>query len=144
MKLSWFLFAVAVPAAIIVTMVFFTGVFPRLHRDYLNVDDINCHVMNTVLVILELSISAFPVRLLHVVYIWCYELAYVIFSVVYWAFDHSHVMYPGVLDWNAPATTAVVLVVLGVIGIPLLQLILFGIYQLRMYVYTRCVCQYHD
>jgi len=139
MQLSWFLFCVATAAAIIVSMVFFTGIFPRLHRDYLSVIDINLHVMNTVLVILEFTIAAYPVRLLHVVYVYCYGLAYVIFSVIYWAFNHSHVMYPGVLDWNNPGTTAVVLVVVAFVGLPLLQLILFGIYQLRKYIYTRCV-----
>lgn len=139
MKLSWFLFSVATPAALIVSTVFFAGVFPRLHRDHLNVVDINMHVMNTVLVILEFTLSAFPVRLLHAVYVFLYGLVYVIFSVIYWAFDHSNVMYPGVLDWNAPATTAVVLVVLTFVGIPLLQLFLFGVYQLRRYVCTCCV-----
>jgi len=141
MKLSWFLFSVATPAALIVSTVFFAAVFPRLHHDYLNVIDINLHVMNTVIVVLEFTLSAFPVRLLHAVYVFCYGLVYVTFSVIYWAFDHSNVMYPGVLDWNHPATTAVVLVVLTFVGIPLLQLFLFGAYQLRKYVYIRCVQQ---
>jgi len=137
-KMSYFLFSVAAPAAIIVTVVYFAGVFPRRHRNYLNFEDVNCHVMNTVIIILEFTIAAFPVRLLHAVYVWCYALAYVIFSVIYWAFDHSHVMYPGVLDWNAPGTTAVVIVIMGFVAIPLLQFILFGIYQLRMFVHAQC------
>jgi len=142
MKLSWFLFSVATTAAVMVTAVFFAGVFPVLHLNHVSVIDINVHIMNTVLVILEFSISAFPVRLLHVVYVLCYGLAYVIFSVIYWAIDHSNVMYPGVLDWNAPKTTAVVLVVLTFVGIPLLQLILFSIYQLRLYICARCACRH--
>jgi len=142
MKLSWFLFSVAAPAAIIVTTIFFAAIFPQLHRSYLSVDDIALHVTNTVLVILEFTIAAFPVRLLHVVYTWCYGLAYVIFSAIYWAFDHSHVMYPGVLDWNAPRTTAVVIVIVALVGVPLLQFILFGIYQLRLYIFARCACRY--
>jgi len=140
MRFSWFLFSVTSPAAILVSVVYFTSLFPRLHRGYLNFEDASLHVMNSVLVILELSISAFPVRLLHAVYVLCYALAYVVFSVVYWAFDHSHVMYPGVLDWNAPTTTAVVLVILAAVGMPLLQFILFGIYHLRMYIYTHSAC----
>jgi len=139
MKLSWFLFCVATAAAIFVSVGFFAGVFPRIPRDYLTVVDINLHTMNTVLVILEFTIAAFPVRLLHVVYVYCYGLAYVIFSVIYWAFNHLNVMYPGLLDWNNPGTTTVVLVVVAFVGLPLLQLILFGIYQLRKYIYTRCV-----
>jgi len=137
MKFSWFLFSVSSTVAIIVSSVYFAGVFPGRHRDYLNLEDINLHVMNSVLVMLEFAIAAYPLRLLHVVYVWLYCLAYVIFSAIYWAFDHSHVMYPGVLDWNAPAITAVVLVVLTIVGIPLLQFILFSLFQLRMFIYTR-------
>lgn len=137
MKLSWFLFCIAAPAAIVVSIVFFAGVFPRLHRESLSVIEINVHVMNTVLIILEFTIAAFPVRLLHIVHGYCYAFAYVIFSVIYWAFDHSHVMYPGVLDWNTPGTTLMVLVILAFVGIPLLQFVLFGIYQLRKSVYNR-------
>jgi len=141
MKLSWFLFSVGTTAAVMVTVVFFAGVFPQLHMYRLSAIDINAHVMNTVLVILELTISAFPVRLLHVVYVQCYGLAYVIFSIIYWSIDHSHVMYPGVLDWNSPKTTVVVIVVLMFVGIPFLQFILFTIYQLRLYIYARCFCR---
>jgi len=140
MKLSWFLFAIAAPMAIIVTMVYFTGLFPLMHRDYLNFEDANLHLMNTVLVILEFAISALPVHLLHAVYVLCLGLAYVAFSIVYWAFDHSHVMYPRILDWNAPKNTVVVLVIMAFVGVPILQLILFGVYQLRKYIYARCGC----
>ena len=141
MKLSWFLFTVACPAAIGVTSVYFAAVFPQRHRDYLNAEDINLHVMNTMLVVLEYTLSAFPVRLLHLVYLWCYASAYVIFSAIYWAFDHSRVMYPGVLDWNTPARTGVVLAVLAFVGLPMLQFILFGVYQLRKYIYNHCACR---
>lgn len=142
-KLNWFLFSVATPAAVVVTTVFFTSIFPRLHQDYLNAENANLHVMNTVLVILEFTVSAFPVRMLHMVYVWLYGLAYLIFSTIYWAVDHSNVMYPGVLDWNVPITTAVVILVLFVIGIPLVQFILFNIYQLRLYIYTPACRQFH-
>jgi len=77
------------------------------------------------------------------VYVWLYGLAYLIFSTIYWAVDHSNVMYPGVLDWNVPITTAVVILVLFVIGIPLVQFILFNIYQLRLYIYTPACRQFH-
>jgi len=140
MQFSWFLFAVAAPTAVMVSAVYYMSLFPQFHRSYLNFEDANLHLMNTVIVILELSIAAFPVRLLHVVYVWCFGLAYVVFSLVYWAFDHSHVLYPGVLDWSTPTTTLVMLLIVVVVGIPLLQFILFGIYQLRMYIYSRCAC----
>jgi len=140
MRFSWFLFAVAAPGAVIVSVIYYTSIFPQFHRPYLTFEDANLHLMNTVLVILEFSIAAFPVRLLHVVYVWCFGLAYVVFSLVYWAFDHSHVLYPGILDWSAPATTSIMLLITFIVGIPLLQFILFAMYQLRIYIYTHCSC----
>lgn len=142
MKFSWFLFCIATPAAVIVSVVYFASVFPNYHRNYLNFEDANLHLMNSVLVVLEFTLAAFPFRLLHIVYVYCYGLAYVVFSVIYWAFDNSNVLYPRVLDWNHPVSTIIVMVVLFVVGFPLMQLILFGIYQLRKSIYTRCFHQH--
>jgi len=139
LKFNWLLFCIACPIAILVTLTYFAALFPHKNLDYVPEVDINLHLINSVLVILEFTISALPVRLLHVVYAFSFGLAYVIFSVIYWSVDHANYLYPGVLDWNAPVTSAVVSVVLLFVGIPLMHLILFAIYQLRMSIYSRCV-----
>lgn len=136
-KLSWFLFVVASSAAFLVTIVFFTAIYPGMQITYLSKDDIHLHVMNSVLVVFELAVSAIPVRILHVVYVIAYGALYVAFSAIYWAFDHSRVMYPGVLDWNHPLITIVIMLVLSLVGFPILQCLLFAAYRLRLCVYNR-------
>ena len=96
-------------------------------------------MLNSVLVLIELVVAAFPVRLLHVVWVWLYGTVYVAFSAVYWVVDHTNTMYPGVLDWNVTRVTVPVLALLAIIGAPLLQFILFAVYRLRLAVYRRCV-----
>src|SRR6218665_3417685 len=137
LKLNWFLFSVSSSAAFFVTIVYFTAIFPRRGVTYLAEDDVHQHVMNSVLVLLELAVSAIPVRILHVVYVMAYGALYMAFSAIYWAFDHSRVLYPGVLDWNHPLTTIVVALVLSVVGFPILQCLLFAAYCLRLYIYDR-------
>jgi len=137
LKLNWFLFAVASPAAFFVTIVYFTAMFPRRRVAYLAERDVHQHIMTSVLVLLELAVSAIPVRILHVVYVVAYGALYLAFSAIYWALDHNRVLYPGVLDWNHPLRTIGVTVVLSVVGFPILQCLLFAAYRLRLHVYDR-------
>lgn len=137
-KIDSLLFCVAAPAAGIVTVVYFVAVFPTRHRG-VSTEDVNVHMMNSVIVLLELTFTALPIRLLHVVYTWLYGMIYVAFSAVYWYSDHANVMYPGVLDWNQPVTTIIVLVVLMFVGVPILQAFLFLIYRLRVLIHRQCV-----
>lgn len=136
-KLNWFLFVVASSAAILVSIVYFSAIFPRRKLTYLSEEDVHLHLMNSVLVILELAVSAIPVRILHFVYVMAYGAIYVAFSIIYWTFDHSRVLYPGILDWNRPLTSVAVILALSVVGFPILQCLLFAAYRLRLYVYNR-------
>lgn len=132
-RLNWFVFVVASAAAFIVSIIYFGALYPKRHVNYLSAVDINLHLMNSVIVILEFCVSAFPVRLLHFVYVIIYGGLYAMFSVVYWSFDHSNVLYPGVLDWNNPGRTAIFVVLLAFIGIPILHCLLFCLYRLRIW-----------
>lgn len=137
MKISWLLFAIASGAAFIVTLIYFSALFPQRGISYLSVVDINLHLMNSVVVILEFIVAALPVRLLHGVYLFLYGLIYIVFSVIYWSVDHSHVLYPGVLDWNYPGRTMGYMLLLAFVGIPLLQSLLFGMYSLKLFIYRK-------
>lgn len=101
------------------------------------IEDINLHAMNLVVVVLELACGAVPVRLLHGVYPILYGLVYTIFSLIYWSGDHSRVLYPKILDWNHPGSTAAIIAGLLLVGVPLLQTAIFGVYKLKVCVYRR-------
>lgn len=137
MKLSWLLFVIASGSAFMVTCIYFGAVFPQRGVGYLNVEDINLHIMNSVVIILEFIIAALPVRLLHGVYLFVFGLMYIVFSVIYWSFDHRRVIYPHVLDWNFPGRTMIYMLLVGFVFIPLLQSFLFGLYSLRRFIYRR-------
>ena len=77
--------------------------------------------------------SSIPTRLLHIVYPFIYGFLYIVFSILFWADDHRHVIYPHVLDWNAPGRSLTFILILSFLVLPLLQLLYFGIYKLRLF-----------
>ena len=142
LKLEWLLFNINISVTPMISMVYFFVLYPYITRENpaysAGALDINLHGISTVIVLFELILSALPVRLLHVIYPSCFGFIYVIFSVVYWAFDHeNNSLYPNILDWNYPGITVGVLSGLLFIMLPLLQLCWFGVYRLRLFVFCR-------
>jgi hypothetical protein len=132
MKANWILGNIVQVFAIVVTAVYFTALFPLIGKT--NFIDINLHAVNTFLILVDTCITARPVRLFHVIHPLIYGGCYLIFSAVYWSFDHvKHVLYPGVLDWNYPGTTFIWVAGLSLVVIPSLQMVYFGFYRLRIY-----------
>ena len=135
MKLTWLLGNIFYTFGIVVTIVYFAAV----HQGGTSYHDLNMHAFNTVQIIIDIVIVARPIRLLHVVYPFVYGMCYVIFSAIFWSQDKvNNVLYANVLDWNNPGTTAIVIVVLAFGGIPLIHLLLYGIYRLRLYAFKQC------
>ena len=140
MKLTWLLGNIFYTFGIVVTVVYFAAV----HQGGTSYHDLNMHAFNTVQIVIDIAIVARPIRLLHVIYPLGYGLCYIIFSVIFWSQDKvNNVLYVNVLDWNKPGTTAIVVVVLAVVGIPLIHLFLYGIYRLRVYTFKQC-CRTND
>ena len=138
MKLTWFLSTIVYVFGIIVTIVYFSALFPYIGVTKGFIHDLDVHAFNTLQIFIDMAIIARPVRLLHAIYPLIYGAIYLIFSVIYWSQDKkNNVLYPGVLDWNQPERTGLNMGLLAVLGIPLLQMILFGIFRLRLYVYKR-------
>ncbi|XP_013408086.1 protein rolling stone [Lingula anatina] len=136
MKLDWLLWTVASVCAIIVSLVIMVFAYPVLKGIPTPVD-FQVHVANTILVLIDTIVAGYPVRILHVVYVHAYGCVYVVFSVIYWAVDHTNVMYPVLLDWNGPGYTFISLGVVFLIVMPLLQLIYYGIFRLKLYCLKR-------
>ncbi|XP_033746535.1 uncharacterized protein LOC117331766 [Pecten maximus] len=135
MKFSWFLSALAQHFSIFVTLLYFSAVFPFLKVKSGLVNDINLHAVNSFIVLLDLAVSARPVRLLHVLYPVIYGCAYAVFSVVYWTFDKELNVLYAILDWNSPALTLGVIAGALLIVVPLIQCMLYGLYRLRLKAY---------
>ncbi|XP_064632435.1 protein rolling stone-like [Lineus longissimus] len=138
MKMSWILLNVSAVAAILVSIVYWGALYPQMSKASADIGfiiDFNLHAVNSIVILLEMFICAIPIRLMHFIYPMVYGFAYVVFSLIFWAYDNSRVIYPKVLDWNHPGITAIVIVVIAFVGLPLFQLFLYGLYRLRVCIF---------
>lgn len=140
-RVSWCLADIVSVSAPIVTVIFFTALYPLVKdrpAEGLDIQNTNVHALNFVFVVIDHMISPRPIRLLHFIAPLIYGCVYIIFSVIYWSTDHvNHVIYPGVLDWNYPGVAVGVSLGLAVVAIPLLQLLYFALYQLKSWIHKR-------
>lgn len=124
--------------ALVVTAIYFGALYRPAEGKDISLHDINVHGISSVLILLDTAVAARPVRLLHVIYPTVYGFAYVLFSVIYWSQDHANnVLYQNVLDWNVPGVTVGVVFGLCFLGLPLLQLLHYGLFKLRLAVYSK-------
>ncbi|XP_014776571.1 protein rolling stone [Octopus bimaculoides] len=142
MKLSWLVFSVVFNWAIIVTLIFFGAIYPGFIQNepcpVISFEDINIHALNTVFVILEVILCAYPVRLYHVLYSIFYGMIYLVFNICYWSSDReNNIIYPGILDWNYPWTSLVMALLLAFVITPFLQLVHFVLYHIRCFLFRK-------
>ena len=83
--------------------------------------------------------AATPLKVLHIVYVYIYALLYLIWSLIYWAIDHTNVIYPIILDWNKPDVTILFSLFLAFICVPISHGLMYGGYQLRCLIARRCM-----
>ena len=137
-KVAWFLYAIAVNNSILVTTVYWSLLYTGFK---IREADVAFHLLNSVLMLTETCLSAVPVRLLHVVYAELYGLLYMLFTVVYWRSggtntDGDSYIYP-IIDYKAKPYAAVVLIITyGLVGLPVSQLLTFGLFKLRCYLHS--------
>ncbi|XP_013416816.1 uncharacterized protein LOC106178246 [Lingula anatina] len=145
-KVSWVLFNILLAWAPIVTAIYYGALHKYIlaYFDTLSyfptsvyVTDLHLHGLNSLIVFIEIILAAFPIRILHFIYPLTYGIVYVIWSVIYWSVDpQNNVLYPGILDWNTPGTT--VLVMIGVlVVIFVLQFIWFLVHRIKMFIFKR-------
>ncbi|KAL4225328.1 hypothetical protein ACF0H5_016016 [Mactra antiquata] len=138
-KLVWLFYNVASSASIMVSLLFWVFIFPQLGElsGYEMMVNLQLHAVTSVIIIIEHCVSAVPIRILHYTHTLTYGIIYIIFSGIYYAVDHRHVLYP-ILDWGKPEPTAIMLIITAFVVLPIIQLILFLIYKLRIFIFDRC------
>ncbi|KAK6176779.1 hypothetical protein SNE40_015013 [Patella caerulea] len=140
-KIVWLLFTVISPAALTVTIMFWAAIYPSLkHANPIGIDNIQLHVLNTVIILLEHAVTAVPFRLLHFIYPTIYGLIYIIFSIIFWSGDHNRVIY-NILDWSKPGMTVGFVLLIGFVVIPILCLTFFLIHRLKLCIYRKISSQ---
>jgi len=136
-KISWVLSNISLPAALIVTLMYWTALYP-IRGGVPDFGNLVVHAVNSVYAILEISITNIPVRYFHVYQCWIYAFAYGMFNLGYCLVNGGYI-YP-ILKWNEyPAISAGVLCGMLFIVIPLVYLIVYGLYRLRLVMVSKCI-----
>ncbi|GAB1602800.1 hypothetical protein Ahia01_000560200 [Argonauta hians] len=141
-QVCWLLYETLFVLAILMGSIYLLELLPLLKHqtnyDSVSYVDIGVNCANCLLVFSEVFICAYPVRLLHVIYPIIYAACYVVFSLAYWSIDtETNIIYDSILNWNNPGFTAVQIVLLIFVIIPLLNIIHFALYQLRLFIYKQ-------
>lgn len=135
-KISWVLFSIATVGSILVTLLFFVLLWPSYKRAG---QDMNwqLHVMNSIIVGIELFFTAIPLRFCHVTYVLLYGIAYFIFTAIYYLAVNRTPIYSGVIDWSETAKTIGCMSFILFCVIPILQGLLVFIQKGKFYLYKK-------
>ncbi|ESP04551.1 hypothetical protein LOTGIDRAFT_237304 [Lottia gigantea] len=121
--------------ALMVTIIFWSVLAPGMEAEASSMENVQLHIINTVIVFLEQCLSPIPIRLLHIIYPILYGLIYVIFSAAYDKTIYS------ILDWSKPGTAMMYVSIIAFVAYPLIQFLFFGIYHLKVFIYKRYTSQ---
>lgn len=138
-KMVWVLFSIASVGSVLVTLVFFIFLWPLFNTSSIGMMNLQLHGINSLIIGVEVVLSAVPCRLYHFVYALLYGITYLIFSAIFYGAGNTEPIYPGVLDWRKPGQTTIFCLILGFIGMPILQSFFFLVYKIRMFIYRKLV-----
>ena len=135
-KIHWFLFTVGLGGAILVVLLY----WPLVYNPTTSVLDglnINSHLTNGVVSLLDVWISGIPVRIYHMIYLQGFGAAFVTFSAVYFAAngtnDQGEPFIYSALDYgSSPGTSAAIVVIVVLVGLPILHLLFYILYVFRV------------
>ncbi|XP_077966435.1 protein rolling stone-like [Styela clava] len=136
--ITWLFFTLTVGPTFVVTILFWSYVAPDLDPDIAySVISIFRHGISFALLLIDLFVSAFPVRIAHGVYMMALAAFYGIFTIILWRAKVTDAVY-GILDWEKyPELASGIIVAVTLIAAPCIHLALFLLYRLRMHVYNR-------
>ena len=128
MRVQWVVYNVALPSSILVTLIYWTVLYPMMSENGPSLLDANVHALNAVFMVIESWLNAIPTRIAHVIHPMVYGISYLIFSVIVWYAMNHFILYPYVLDWSHPGLTAV-----SIVGI----LVYMVVFQFVMFIVSR-------
>ncbi|XP_021344006.1 protein rolling stone-like [Mizuhopecten yessoensis] len=138
-KLVWVLLNIMSSCSVMVTLIFFIFLWPQMNTDNQPIDlgNLQLHGINSVIVFLECLLTAAPVHLLHFVFPLTYGIVYLVFTAIFYGAGNKDPIYPEVLDWNSDKVgqTMIMVLVVGFVILPLLQVFFFIIYRLKLWLY---------
>ena len=136
-KLFWFIYVIAAFAGLFITAGYWSVL---AGDDPVDANNITKHALNSVFMVIDTSLSAIPVRLLHSLYVLLYFLIYLVFTVIYWllggtGYQGNTYIYKRLDYENFRPINGGLMVVFLLLVLPFLHLILFSITKLRDYLH---------
>lgn len=135
----WVMYNIAANSALVLTILYWTTLKPAQKTNGL---EFTVHALNSVFVLIETMLGMFPVRVLHVIHSVLFSITYVMFTFIYWAcggtnlqgqtFIYEHLDYTG-----NPGQAVGMLLGWLLLGHPLSQIALYGLYRLRYWLCTK-------
>ncbi|XP_048462577.1 protein rolling stone [Rhincodon typus] len=138
--IQWCLYNLSCVTSLFVTIAFWSfDYIPGRAPDSIN---INMHVINSVLVLLELSVAASPIHLAHFVYTLMYCLSFIIFTVIYWAAGGTNLkgkayIYRSLNYSETPGAAVGCIIGSICLLMPFLQFVVWNIHFLKYQAYLR-------
>ena len=100
------------------------------------------HSLNSVYICVDLFLCASPIRILHMLYPITFGLVYALFNASYFLADgegHDGKEYTYKdMHWTDAPVKAVGMCFVGFVVAATMQVVLFAVYELRLYVYSSC------
>lgn len=141
LKIQWLLYNLGANTAIVITISYWSFIFFMEHSKFLmtNMSKMK-HMLNTVYVVLDIFISATPIRIFHMLFPIMLGSIYAIFNATYFLndgtiLDGRHYAY-NVLNWNVPAE-AIVTCILCIAQTIFSQIILYHLAALRKWIHSK-------
>ncbi|KAJ8301801.1 hypothetical protein KUTeg_020788 [Tegillarca granosa] len=144
LKVQWCLQNLSFNSSIVVTISYWSFLMYD-HSDLLQTDMSHVkHTLNTVYVIFDVMVTAVPFRILHMIMTIMLGSSYSLFNALYFLnngkiLDGRHYAYQ-VLKWTHPSEAIVTCVLCLFLAI-LSQLILYGLYKLRHWIFSKIYFQ---
>ena len=150
LKVTWVLHNLTAASSFAITVLYWGLIYNDgvasilLSEDHLHL----VHALHTIIsvyVVLDLLVSATPVRVYHVFHTMIFAAVYAVFTVVYDVFDGTNPLdlpyIYEVLDWSEDTGGAALYTVLTTfVGLPVLWLVVYAVYTFRIflhgYIYT--------
>lgn len=124
--LVWILFELSIGVAFIITITYWILLNPKY-----NAFSINHHLINSVLLILDLGINAIPIRILHFYILILFSTIYSLFSFTLYITGYKDAIY-SVLNWKTNFTRSLLLAIgVSLIGAPIVYFMAFLLYSLK-------------
>ncbi|TMW52344.1 hypothetical protein DOY81_002601 [Sarcophaga bullata] len=136
-KIYWLLYDVTLPLALVITTIYWTFLHGKMNKPQrFPVISFVTHCLNSVFMLVDFFMVAFPVRLLHTIYAMLLPIIFCFFTVIYFFCGGTdeygnHFVYP-LLDWKIPIRGVVTFI--GVFCLycifPILLFVFFKLKQL--------------